>query len=66
MQGGRFVLDGNHLKDGSHRAQATAPGSFPGSRATKTWSIRVDTVGPRIAFDPPGTMIAPIRAVHVS
>jgi peptidoglycan/xylan/chitin deacetylase (PgdA/CDA1 family) len=57
MQGGRFVLDGNHLRDGSHRVQATAPGGFPGSRATKTWNIRVDTVGPTIAFDPPGVMI---------
>jgi peptidoglycan/xylan/chitin deacetylase (PgdA/CDA1 family) len=57
MQGGRFVLDGNHIRDGSHRVQATAPGGFPGSRTTKTWRIRVDTVGPRIAFDPPGTMI---------
>ena len=57
LQGGRFVLDGNHLRDGSHRIQATAPGGFPGSRTTKTWNIRVDTVGPKIDFDPPGVMI---------
>ena len=66
LQGGRFVLDGNHLRDGSHRVQATAPGGFPGSRATKTWNIRVDTVGPTIAFDPPGTMIPWGRPVAVA
>jgi peptidoglycan/xylan/chitin deacetylase (PgdA/CDA1 family) len=57
MTDGRFVLDGDHLRDGMHRVQATAPGGFPGSRATKTWTVRVDTVGPKIAFDPPGVMI---------
>jgi hypothetical protein len=57
MKDGRFVLDGNRLRDGVHRVQATAPGGFPGSRATKTWNIRVDTVGPKIAFDRPGVMI---------
>jgi hypothetical protein len=57
MKDGRFVLDGNRIRDGTHRVQATAPGGFPGSRTTKTWKIRVDTVGPEIAFDPPGVMI---------
>src|SRR5262245_57482690 len=57
MKGGRFVLDGNRIRDGAHRVQATAPGGFPGSRTTKTWNIRVDTVGPKIAFDRPGVMI---------
>jgi peptidoglycan/xylan/chitin deacetylase (PgdA/CDA1 family) len=57
LQGGRFVLDGNRLPDGTHRVQATAPGGFPGSRTTKTWTIRVDTVGPKIVFDRPGVVI---------
>jgi hypothetical protein len=57
MKDGRFVVDGNRLRDGVHRVQATAPGGFPGSRTTKTWNIRVDTVGPRITFDRPGVMI---------
>jgi hypothetical protein len=57
LKDGRFVLDGDNLRDGAHRIQATAPGGFPGSRTTKTWKIRVDTAGPAIAFDPPGVMI---------
>ena len=57
MRDGRFVLDGNGLRDGQHRVQATAPGGFPGSRTTKTWQVRVDTRGPTISFDPPGVMI---------
>jgi peptidoglycan/xylan/chitin deacetylase (PgdA/CDA1 family) len=66
MKGGRFVLDGNRLHDGAHRVQATAPGGFPGSRTTKTWSIRVDTVGPKITFDRPGVMIPSGRPIAVS
>jgi hypothetical protein len=57
MKDGRFVLDGNGLRDGQHRVQATAPGGFPGSRTTKTWQVRVDTRGPTISFDPPGVMV---------
>ena len=57
MKGGRFVLDGNRLRDGNHRIQATAPGGFPGSRTTKSWNVRVDTHGPTISFDRPGVMI---------
>jgi hypothetical protein len=57
LKDGRFVLEGNHLRDGMHRVQATAPGGFPGSRTTKTWNVLVDTAGPKITFDPPGVMI---------
>jgi peptidoglycan/xylan/chitin deacetylase (PgdA/CDA1 family) len=57
MTAGRFVLDGDNLRDGVHKVQATAAGGFPGSRTTKTWNIRVDTVGPKIVFDPPGVLI---------
>jgi len=57
MEDGRFVLDGSRLPDGRHRVEATAAGSFPGSRTTQTWNVRVDTAGPRIRFDPPGVVI---------
>jgi hypothetical protein len=57
LRDGRFVLDENHLADGPHRVQATAPGGFPGSRTTKTWDVRVDTAGPTIRFDRPGVTI---------
>ncbi len=61
---GRLVLEGNSLPDGSHVLTASASGGFPGSRATKRWRFTVDTTGPPIKLDPPGTMIpygSPIR-----
>jgi peptidoglycan/xylan/chitin deacetylase (PgdA/CDA1 family) len=57
MKGGRLVLDGNRLADGAHRVQASAAGGFPGSRTTKSWTVRVDTRGPAISFAPPGVLI---------
>ena len=66
MKGGRFVLDGNRLRDGNHRIQATAPGGFPGSRTTKSWNVRVDTHGPTISFDRPGVMIPYGRAIALA
>jgi hypothetical protein len=54
---GRFVLDGDRLRDGDHRLQASVAGGFPGSRTTKTWRFTVDTKGPTIAFDRPGVLI---------
>jgi hypothetical protein len=63
---GRLVLDGNDLPDGTHRIQATARGGFPGSRTTKTWKVHVDTVGPTIAFDPPGVVIPAGHPIELS
>jgi hypothetical protein len=54
---GRMFFDGNRIADGEHRLQATVAGGFPGSRTTKTWRFLVDTKGPAIRFDAPGTMI---------
>ena len=61
---GRLILEGNSLPDGSHVLTASASGGFPGSTATKRWRFTVDTTGPPIKLDPPGTMIpngSPIR-----
>jgi hypothetical protein len=49
---GRFVLDGDRLRDGDHRLQASVAGGFPGSRTTKTWRFTVDTKGPRDRLRP--------------
>ena len=61
---GRLVFDGSALKDGPHVLKASVSGSFPGSSTTKTWRFVVDTKGPEISFDAPGTQIpagAPLR-----
>ncbi len=63
---GRFFLDGNRLADGAHRVQATAAGGFPGSRTTKTWTLTVDTTGPAIRFDPPGTVIPSGQPIRIA
>jgi hypothetical protein len=54
---GRIVFDGSELKDGHHVLKATASGSFPGSRTTKSWRFYVDTQGPQILLDSPGAQI---------
>ncbi len=61
---GRIVFDGTGLADGVHLLRASASGSFPGSRTTRSWRFTVDTTGPRIRLDPPGVLIpsgSPIR-----
>jgi peptidoglycan/xylan/chitin deacetylase (PgdA/CDA1 family) len=61
---GRLVFKGTSLGDGPHRLQASATGTFPGSRTTKTWRFTVDTTGPQIELDPPGVLIpagSPLR-----
>ncbi len=62
---GRLVFDGSALKDGPHTLKASVSGSFPGSRTTKTWRFVVDTKGPEITLDPPGTQIPAGRPVRV-
>jgi peptidoglycan/xylan/chitin deacetylase (PgdA/CDA1 family) len=54
---GRIVFDGSELRDGHHLLEATAAGSFPGSRTTKSWRFYVDTKGPQILLDSPGARI---------
>jgi hypothetical protein len=54
---GRLVFDGSELRDGPHTLKATASGSFPGAKTTKTWRFYVDTKGPDITFDSPGPRI---------
>ncbi len=61
---GRVVFKGTSLGDGAHQLRASATGSFPGSRTTKSWRFTVDTTGPQIKLDPPGVLIRsgdPIR-----
>ena len=62
---GRLVFDASSLKDGAHTLKASVAGSFPGSRTTKTWRFVVDTRGPQIALDPPGTQIPAGRPLRI-
>ncbi len=63
---GRLVFDASALADGSHRLAASASGSFPGSRTTRSWRFRVDTTGPRIALDPPAGRVLSGRPIRVA
>src|SRR5581483_5556070 len=62
---GRLVFDASSLKDGPHTLKATVAGGFPGSRTTKSWRFVVDTKGPRIELDPPGTQIPAGRPLRI-
>jgi hypothetical protein len=66
LSGGRVVFDGDSLPDGRHVLKASATGSFPGSRTTRTWHFAVDTTGPTIRFDPPGSLIPTGRPIRIT
>lgn len=63
---GRLVFDGSDLGDGRHTLSASVSGGFPGSRTTRSWRFTVDTTGPEIRLDPPGTMIPAGKPLRVS
>ncbi|HKP18275.1 MAG TPA: putative glycoside hydrolase, partial [Gaiellaceae bacterium] len=63
---GRLVFSGTSLPDGPHRLVASAEGTFPRSRTTRTWRFTVDTTGPAIKLDPPGALIPAGNPIRIS